>query len=145
MKAKFNAQSRTLQELPGMKEPYPVGISMEEYKEYVNAYKEHITSLRTIPCDPSCSTVWKEGQEVVEGVDFWISGECNSVSEGCNRYSSCEHCTLTAIPIQQVSEDDLWREVLDIAVSQLSDGDRAVMNYDSAIGELKEKYSIKKK
>jgi hypothetical protein len=103
MTALYNAQENCIVELPGMEKPdfddRPRGdASVHDRDEWMQVvhqrnrdYSAHIASLRKLPCDPSCRTVWKEGQEVVEGKDYEVK-ECRTWTKRDDQGWGCAEC-----------------------------------------------------
>lgn len=165
MTATYSLQDNALTEQPAMERPvkpekhlYPIGFmdydyALDSYYLYCQKYNEHIATLRTIPCHESARSLWKDGQKVEEGRDYYVT----------NRVTPPK---LMAFPLPVKSEDDtvhneilvntfnLYVEQSRRGYSYLKPGHPLTLNdwhkvYDNAIvdfiAELQQKYIITKR
>lgn len=111
MKAIFNKDTNSITEQAEMEKPKkplgPVHISTAySYDRLRDKYDEHIASLRTIPCSPSCADLWKDGQVVEEGRDYEVIAGTNLVNG--KRFEIAEPVAPTEQP-----QEDIWQEFMD--------------------------------
>lgn len=144
MKFIYHKQENVIREAAIIKEPkmdaskLPVDTAkhysaMDKYEKYQN----HIIALKTIPCHPSCKTLWEDGTEREEGRDYTL--ETDYISDG-NIASNSNDITIVH-PITQESEDELWHEVSDIVMKNYNE-----KNYIyRMLVDLKSKFTINKK
>lgn len=137
-RAKYIADTNELQELSSMEKPDQYSFSHKfAYEDAMAAYNNHLASLRSIPCDPSCREVFKGNQEYEEGRDY----EIKEVTVPADHWQDVPTKRLRAFPITVKTEDELWREALDTLVGA---GHYAV-RANHVIEELKKHYTLIKK
>lgn len=86
-----------------------------------------INNPATYPCHPSCKELWEDVAEKIEGVDYTLQ-KVDKDNE--------QTIIIIAYPIQEESEDELWRECFKIF------NDLYPVN---AIETLRKSFTIKRK
>ena len=119
MKAIYDQPTNTLNEVvsmePPSRKPY-LQMTDEDWKEFdrqAQEYNDHVGSLRTIPCDPSCRDKFVHGGEYEGGVEYEIIRGTNLVNGGVAEY---------AFPISRpVQEDLLIKELSEMIIAGLNE------------------------
>lgn len=109
-RAKYIADTNELQELSSMEKPDQYSFSHKfAYEDAMAAYNNHLASLRSIPCDPSCREVFKGNQEYEEGRDY----EIKEVTVPADHWQDVPTKRLRAFPITVKTEDEFeWTDEL---------------------------------
>lgn len=176
MPSKYNKLKHVLVEQPQMKEPEkPEEHSfIDGFRDYNSAlhvyyselaqYKQHIASLRTIPCQPG--SIWEEDRLYEEGVDYKVLAY---LKDG-KTFHDMPSMEKVAIPIPKEhpleaagisyrggelpKEDDLWKELLatfatghSLITIEIAKGNfpSAANMAEQVINNLKKSYTITKK
>lgn len=133
MKFIYHKQDNVIMEAATMERPHPNDYNDHKghYLDDMQDYKNYTASLKSIPCHPSCKTLWEDGKEVEELKDYDYQPDCNK-GRGA---------PFIAFPkTKQESEDELWKEVMGIVFNNYYSN-----NYpSSSVNELKQQFTIKR-
>jgi hypothetical protein len=136
----YIASTNTLKQVLAMERPNASDYRNRRhaYATALERYQEHLASLKEIACDESCKEVWKDGQEVVEGVDFKVVSAFELEQGGV--YDPI------AIPVKAESEDEYetWREMFTLFVNRFVVAENATANIGDAIKVFRKEYFISK-
>lgn len=146
--ARYDAKQNVLVELPWMEKPedeFYLGRHLIESLERDRAaYNAHLASLRTIPCHLSCKEVFIHDCDYQEGKDYRLQDDPCPYFDDIN--DPVEYTTYAYPVVAQVSEDDLWRElVTEILNNYMQHLYGGYITITEAISELKKNYIIQKR
>lgn len=155
--ALYHADTNELEELPSIEEPtveqcWNEAVNDRErgpyylvrYDRKMKAYRDHLASLRRLPCSPQPG--FKDGEKYVENEHYEVRPVCNYTGStehsDCLMHPSCDSCTMVAFPLVPVKSEDetkLWDSAIDLYHRHMHTG------HVNAIAELKSKYIITKR
>lgn len=125
--ARYNAKTNTFRELPEMEKPDDIlqdGFFDSTYEKEMQEYRNHLASLRTIPCHESCRSVFKDQEVYEEGKDY--------------KLYQYEDKLILAYPLSPQSDDDVWNGL----VEKITTGFIDLKTDEEIIADLKQFYTI---